>query len=221
MWIGEYFFDTFVLSRFKINILMFSWYSATSVRWSSAGCLLDLLQVALLASGASLVGREAANRERRSRPAPTKDFFESLADCIRWVQSFNTEGTLLYLLMDIIPMFCHCLAFMMNHFTTIKHWIAQIHCHRGRAGGAWSKPLKTLVIRIQLSLYQRLINKLHQTTTSYSPLWSCTRWLSKCIVGLFWGSNLPPCWKFVPQNSPTMHLTTILTQSSAQPQSGQ
>ena len=48
-----------------------------------------------------------------------------------------------------------------------------------------------------------------------------SRLLSKCIVGLFWGSNLPPCWKLVPQNSPTMHLTTILTQSSAQPQSGQ
>ena len=48
-----------------------------------------------------------------------------------------------------------------------------------------------------------------------------SRWLSKCIVGLFWGTNLPPCWKFVPQNSPTMHLRTILTHSSAQPQSGQ
>ena len=48
-----------------------------------------------------------------------------------------------------------------------------------------------------------------------------SRWLSKCIVELFWGSNLPPCWKFVPQNSPTMHLTTILTQSCAKPQSGQ
>ena len=37
------------------------------------------------------------------------------------------------------------------------------------------------------------------------------RWLSKCIVGLFWDTNLPPCWKCVPQNSPTMHLTTIST----------
>lgn len=26
-----------------------------------------------------------------------------------------------------------------------------------------------------------------------------SRWLPKCIVGLFWGSNLPPCWKFVQQ----------------------
>ena len=26
-----------------------------------------------------------------------------------------------------------------------------------------------------------------------------SRWLSKCIVGLFWGTNLPPCWKCVPQ----------------------
>ena len=25
-----------------------------------------------------------------------------------------------------------------------------------------------------------------------------SRWLSKCIVGLFWGTNLPPCWKCVP-----------------------
>ena len=25
-----------------------------------------------------------------------------------------------------------------------------------------------------------------------------SRWLSKCIVGPFWGTNLPPCWKCVP-----------------------
>ena len=48
-----------------------------------------------------------------------------------------------------------------------------------------------------------------------------SRWLSKCIVGLLWGTNLPPCWKFVPQSSPTMHFETISTQSPAQPQSGQ
>ena len=29
-----------------------------------------------------------------------------------------------------------------------------------------------------------------------------SRWLSKCIVGLFWGANLPPCWKCVPQKVP-------------------
>ena len=48
-----------------------------------------------------------------------------------------------------------------------------------------------------------------------------SRWLSKCIVGLLWGTNLPPCWKFVPQSSNTMHFETISTQSPAQPQSGQ
>ena len=32
-----------------------------------------------------------------------------------------------------------------------------------------------------------------------------SRWLSECIVGLFWGSNLPSCWKCVLQNSLTMH----------------
>ena len=48
-----------------------------------------------------------------------------------------------------------------------------------------------------------------------------SRWLSECIVGLFWGTNLPPCWKCVPQNSPTLHLTTISTRSPAQPQSGE
>ena len=48
-----------------------------------------------------------------------------------------------------------------------------------------------------------------------------SRWLSKCIVGLLWGTNLPPCWKFVPQSSHTMHFETISTQSPAQPQSGQ
>ena len=42
-----------------------------------------------------------------------------------------------------------------------------------------------------------------------SALWDC-----------FGGTNLPPCWKCVPQNSPTVHLTTIWTRSPAQPQSG-
>ena len=32
-----------------------------------------------------------------------------------------------------------------------------------------------------------------------------SRWFSKCIVGLFWETNLPPCSKCVPQNSPTIH----------------
>ena len=50
---------------------------------------------------------------------------------------------------------------------------------------------------------------------------SGSRWLSKCIVGLLWGTNLPPCWKCVPQRIPTMHFETISTQSLAQPQSGQ
>ena len=48
---------------------------------------LDLLQVDLLASGASLFGREAADRERRSRESiwnPTKDFFESLPSAVMW-----------------------------------------------------------------------------------------------------------------------------------------
>ena len=29
-----------------------------------------------------------------------------------------------------------------------------------------------------------------------------SRWLSKCIVGLSWVTNLPPCWKFVPKTVP-------------------
>ena len=38
-----------------------------------------------------------------------------------------------------------------------------------------------------------------------------SRWLSKCIVGLFWGTNLPPCWKCVPKTVPQCILTTIST----------
>ena len=37
-----------------------------------------------------------------------------------------------------------------------------------------------------------------------------SRWLSKCIVGLFWGTNFPHGGKFVPQNSPPMHLDNHL-----------
>ena len=36
-----------------------------------------------------------------------------------------------------------------------------------------------------------------------------TTWLWKCIVGLFWGTNLPPCWKCFPQNRPTMHFNNL------------
>ena len=32
-----------------------------------------------------------------------------------------------------------------------------------------------------------------------------SRWLSKCIVGLFWATHFQHGGKFVPQNSPTMH----------------
>ena len=49
---------------------------------------------------------------------------------------------------------------------------------------------------------------------NYSALWGCagdgSRWLSKCIVGLFCGTNLPPCWKCVHQNSLTMHFDNHL-----------
>ena len=37
-----------------------------------------------------------------------------------------------------------------------------------------------------------------------------TRWLSKCIVGLFWGTHFQHGGKFVPQNSPTMHFDNHL-----------
>ena len=37
-----------------------------------------------------------------------------------------------------------------------------------------------------------------------------SRWLSKCIVGLFWGTNLPTRWKCIPQNNPTMHFDNHL-----------
>ena len=45
----------------------------------------------------------------------------------------------------------------------------------------------------------------------------------KVHCGTVLGAKLPPCWKCVPQNSPTMHfqLTTISTRSPAQPQSGE
>ena len=45
------------------------------------------------------------------------------------------------------------------------------------------------------------------------------RWLSKCIVGLFWGTNLPPCWNMSPTTVPQCTLTTI-SNRSPQPQSG-
>ena len=37
-----------------------------------------------------------------------------------------------------------------------------------------------------------------------------TRCLSKCIVGLFWGTHFQHGGKFVPQNSPTMHFDNHL-----------
>ena len=43
----------------------------------------------------------------------------------------------------------------------------------------------------------------------YSPLWGCAGDRVKMVVkvhcGTVLGAKLPPCWKCVPQNSPTMH----------------
>ena len=59
----------------------------------------------------------------------------------------------------------------------------------------------------------------------YSPLCGCAGDRVEMVVGVHCGTvlgtNLPPCWKCVPQNSPTMHLTTLATRSPAQPQSGE
>ena len=38
----------------------------------------------------------------------------------------------------------------------------------------------------------------------------------KVHCGTFWGTNLLPCWEFVPKNTLTMHFETISTRSPAQ-----
>ena len=48
-----------------------------------------------------------------------------------------------------------------------------------------------------------------------------SRWLSRCIVGLFWPANLPPCWNASSKTVPQCTLTTISSRSPAQPQSGE
>ena len=48
-----------------------------------------------------------------------------------------------------------------------------------------------------------------------------SRWLSKCIVGLFWGQNCRHVENASPKTVPQCTLTTILTRSPAQPQSGE
>ena len=48
-----------------------------------------------------------------------------------------------------------------------------------------------------------------------------SRWLSKCIVGLFWGTHFQHGSNFAPKTVPQCTLTTISTQSPAQPQSGE
>ena len=49
---------------------------------------------------------------------------------------------------------------------------------------------------------------------SYWPLWGCAgdwvEMVSKCIVGLLWGTNFQHGGKFVPQSSPTMHFDNHL-----------
>ena len=54
----------------------------------------------------------------------------------------------------------------------------------------------------------------------YQPLWGCAGDRVLMIVKVHCGTNLPLCWKRVPQNSPTMHFETISTWSPARPQSG-
>ena len=46
-------------------------------------------------------------------------------------------------------------------------------------------------------------------------------WLSKCIVGLFWGTHFQHGGNFAPKTVPQYTLTTILTRSPAQPQSSE
>ena len=49
--------------------------------------------------------------------------------------------------------------------------------------------------------------------TLYPPLWGCEGDRFEMVVKVYCGTvlrtKLPPCWKCVPQNSPTMHLTSI------------
>ena len=47
------------------------------------------------------------------------------------------------------------------------------------------------------------------------------RWLSKCIVRLFWAANLRPCWNASSKTVPQCTLTNISSRSPAQPQSGE
>ena len=196
--LGSTFFDTSVLSRFKINILMFSWYSATSARWSSAGWLLDLLQVDLLASGASLVWPRSGDRERRSRPAPTKDFFESLADCIRWVQSYWRNFA--------IPphgYHPHALPLLGLHDGPLHHHQGLNRPNLLPQGEGWGSLILASENPGNKNSTQSLLTLNKQITSNDNFIFATlklhgSRWLSKCIVGLFWGSNLPPCWKFVP-----------------------
>ena len=220
--LGSTFFDTFVLSRFKINILMFSWYSATSARWSSAGWLLDLLQVDLLASGASLVW------PRSGRPRATKS---SRADeGLFWKSSWLLlDGYSLYWRYFAIPphgYHPHVLPLLGLHDEPLHHHQALNRPNSLPQGEGWGRLILASENPGNKNSNQSLLTLNKQITANDNFIFATlrlhgSRWLSKCIVGLFWGTNLPPCWKFVPQNSPTMHLTTILTQSSAQPQSGQ
>ena len=48
-----------------------------------------------------------------------------------------------------------------------------------------------------------------------------SRWLSKCIVGLFWAANLRPCWNASSKTVPQCTLTNFSSRSPAQPQSGE
>ena len=59
----------------------------------------------------------------------------------------------------------------------------------------------------------------------YWPLWGCAvdrvEMVVKVHCGTVLGTNLPPCWKCVLKNSPTIYLTTMSPRSPAQPQSGE
>ena len=50
--------------------------------------------------------------------------------------------------------------------------------------------------RLPLAVYM----KLKLSIRYYEIPWEIgSRWFSECLVGLFWRTNLPPCWNCVPQ----------------------
>ena len=199
MWIGEYFFWYFCVITFQdkyFDVLMiFSYFSALVVSWL----------IVRLATSRPLGERTSLVWPRSGRPRATKS---SRADeGLFWKSSWLLlDGYSLHWRNFAIPphgYHPHVLPLLGLHDEPLHHHQGLNRPNSRPQGEGWGRLILASENPGNKNSNQSLLTLNKQITANDNFIFATlrlhgSRWLSKCIVGLFWGSNLPPCWKFVP-----------------------